>query len=230
MMKEEYIDDGELLAYLDGEHLPHVVKALANSSELQGRLDELKQLHENLFVEFEGVLRPDPQDLVDVATGQASQAQKLIVAAYVRNSVQGQAELDALETEWAKSMPARGGSRKIWTLPQFLARPLSLVGVRSNDTRDGGLQTYYAADVQAQIAVQIPPPSNDLWKIQGYVTHEDLPLTTTAVSLYPITEMTTETDEMGFFAFENLPTGRYDLRLHLQDSIVLIPDIYLTDE
>ncbi len=230
MMKNEDIHDGELLAYLEGEDLPHVAEALANSLELQRRFDELKQLHEDLFVEFEGVLRPDPQDLVDVVAGQASQAQKLIVAAYVRNSVRGREELRALEAEWAKSMPAQGIVQKMWELPQFLARPLSMVGVRGNDTNESGVQTYYAADVQAQIAVQIPPPSNDLWQIQGYVTHEDLPLAATAVSLYPITNMTTETDEMGFFVFENLTAGRYDLRLHLRDSIILIPDIYLIDE
>ncbi len=183
-----------------------------------------------LFVELEGVLRPDSQDLVDVVAGQASQAQKLVVAAYTRNSVQGRAELNVLEAEWAKLMPAQGVHRKIWALPQFLARPLNLVGVRGDGTKDDGLQTYYAADVQAQIAVQIPPPQNDLWQIQGYVTREDLPLAETAVSLYPITEMTTETDEMGFFAFENLPAGNYDLRLHLTDGIVLIPDINLADD
>ncbi len=185
---------------------------------------------DDLFAEFEGVLRPDPQDLIDVVAGQASQAQKLIVAAYTRNSVRGRKELRALETKWAKLMPAQGNRLNIWALPQFLARPLALVGMRGDDASNDGLQTYYAADVQAQIAIQIPPPQNNLWQIQGYVTHEDLPLTATAVSLYPIAEMTTETDEMGFFIFENLSAGNYDLSLHLSDSIVLIPGIYLIDE
>ncbi len=183
-----------------------------------------------LFAELEGVLRPDPQDLVDVVAGQATPAQQLLVAAYTRNSVRGREELAALEAEWAKSMPTPHKHRKLWALPEFIARPLRLAGVRGNDREEGGLQTYYAADVQAQIAVQIPPPQNDLWQIQGYVTHEDLPLAATAVSLYPIAEMTTETDEMGFFAFENLSNGRYDLRLHLPDGIILIPDIALVDE
>lgn len=224
-MSDRTIQEGDLLAYLEGQDLPHVAEALANSPELRAEYEALKQLHEKLLTEYGGVLIPDPQDMVDVVAGQATLTQKLLVYAYVRQSPQGRAEMDALEAEWAAESPP-----KWWKLPEFLARPLQLTGVRGSQTATSAAQTYYTAVINAQITLQIPPAHDDRRPVEGYATQDDQPPANCPVSLQGADIITTETDEMGFFTFADVPNGRYDLRLYLDNGILLIPDITLTDD
>ena len=228
-MSNKSIQDGDLLAYMEGEELPHVADALANSPELKVEFDQLKVIRKKLLSEFGGILRPDPQDLVDVVAGQATPTQRLLVSAYVRRSPQGQAELAALEAEWGQMAPDAAPTQGMWKLPEFLAQPLALVGVRSQQATGQDSQTYYTADIDVQITLQIPPPEDDRWQVQGYATHNDLPLTDTPISLQALDVLLAETDDMGFFTFTDLAAGHYDLRLELADSVVLIPNITLTD-
>ncbi len=85
-MRDKPIEEGELLAYLDGAQLPHVEQALRASSELRRELETLRKTSITLRRAFGGIGRPDPQDLVDVATGNATPNQELRVAAYLRTS------------------------------------------------------------------------------------------------------------------------------------------------
>src|SRR6185369_2944415 len=116
------IEDSELLAYLEGEELPHVEQALAHSAELRAELETLRRDMGYFQRAFGGIDRPDPQDLVDVVTGQATARQQMRVAAYLRQSKRARAEMAALQQAYAQlTAPPKPPRLR---LPSFLAVPL----------------------------------------------------------------------------------------------------------
>ena len=130
-MALEQFHEGELMAYLHGEPNPALEKALARSSELR---EEVKELAQTLGV-LTGVMgevdRPDFQELIDVALDQASPAQRLRVAAYIRNSERGRQEMAEIEQDIANENESLN-TRPRWQLPIFIAAPLAgALGLRS---------------------------------------------------------------------------------------------------
>ncbi|MCX7682976.1 MAG: hypothetical protein N2508_13595, partial [Anaerolineae bacterium] len=104
-MTTSQIREGELLAYLSGERLPHVEIALRESPELRAELERLRQVDEWLRRLFAGTRPLDPQDVVDVAAGLATPEQRLLVAAWARRDPAVRQELAELEAE-AKRLDA----------------------------------------------------------------------------------------------------------------------------
>lgn len=97
------LNQGDLLAHLDGERVPHLDIALRNQPELGEQLEALREADQFLHKRFGRCVRPDSQDLVDVVTGQASAAQELRVMAYLRQSAAGRAEMVAIREAFAEA-------------------------------------------------------------------------------------------------------------------------------
>lgn len=216
------ISDGDLMAYLDGERLPHVEQALAASASLRQELEELRQA-EGLFRRlFGGVARPTPEDMVDVALGQATPAQRLRVAAFEQQSVAGRREMDELRAEWAETTPARRPR-----VAQFFAVPLQAMGVRGA----GDEHAYHVATLQAQITLRIVPPVGERWGIEGRLKRAEEPLAHTRVTLRGVRARPRprQTDEQGFFSFPRLGPGVYQLRAYLEQGVIVVPEIRLDE-
>ncbi len=219
-MIDQPIEPGDLLAYLDGVDLPHVEQALQASPGLRQELDELRQAEQVLRQMFGGLPLPDPQDLVDVVTGQATPQQQLRVAAYIRANPAGQQELAALQAAAA----SRSSSRV-----RFLAvRQTGALAVRSA-AADAIEQSFYVTELAIQVVLRIGPPSNDRWRLEGYVTQHDQPaagvrVTLRATHARPRPRLT---DADGFFAFQRLAAGTYRLQAALPQGTVVLPDIVL---
>lgn len=240
--KQRPLAEGELFAYLAGESLPHVAQQLNASPALQQDFDELRQLDHWLQHNFGGIARPDPQDLVDVALGQANATQKLIVAAYVRQSRQGQRELKRLQKEFggaAVTAPPTKRPLLFWAIPLLGGAGLktekggasaSLAANHFAQTRHGGEQTFQVTELQAQITIRIPPASGETWQLSGIVTQNQQPMANATVTLRAehTRPRPRKTDQMGFFAFRHLPEGTYRLRVYLDQGIVRVPDIELS--
>jgi len=95
-MTHESISENDLLAYLHGEHRPHVEQALRESPEVRRTFEQLRY-SSTLFQRISGQTeRPAPDDLSAVAIGRATAAQKLRVAAYLRAHPEARTDLDAL--------------------------------------------------------------------------------------------------------------------------------------
>lgn len=95
-MANEPISESDLLAYLHGEHRPHVEQALRESPELRRTFEQLRYTS-TLFQRIAGQPeRPSPEDMSAVAAGRATAAQKLRVTAYLRVCPDARADLDAL--------------------------------------------------------------------------------------------------------------------------------------
>ncbi len=230
-MNQPTIQEGELLAYLDGEPLPHVEAALRESAALREELERLRRLDRWLRDALAGKTLPDPQDLVDVAAGQATPAQRLLVAAWTRRDAAARRELAALQAE-AQRLAAASRPRRA-RLPRFIALPLAAaLGVRELDHETPGEQTFYAAELQAQVTLRVAPLPRERWRIEGYVTQQHAPapglkvrLTSSAAHPRPRT-----TDAAGFFAFGNLAPGVYTLNVYFAQGHLIVPDILLNDD
>lgn len=224
--------EGELMAYLHGEPNPALEEALARSSELREELKDFARAIGVLTNVMGELDRPDFQDLIDVALEQASPAQRLRVAAYVRNSERGRQEMAEIEQDIANESV---DERPRWHLPIFIAAPLAAAtGLRSGSTIESvgtaaQEEMFQVLDIQLQVTVHITPPMDGRWAIEGYLTQHFVPMTGITVALHqgPATLSTVESDSLGFFHMDNLPAGSYQLGIHLDAGIVQVESIHL---
>jgi hypothetical protein len=229
------LDEGDLLAYMLGEDLPHVAQVLQDSPELQQELESLRQADTLFQALFDGLDRPYPQDMVDVITGQASAEQQRRVMAYVRQHASARADFEHLEGEYRKlSQTAPHTSSR---LPRFIAVPLSgATGIRSGSISpglpDSDEQTFLSAELDAHVTMRIAPSVRERWTIEGHVTHRQHPVSSVQVKLASAESKPRprQTDEAGFFTFRRLKAGSYRLQVVFEQGILVIPDIMLHDD
>lgn len=231
-MDSPLLDDGDLLAYLEGEDLPHVAQAMAQSPQLRQELEVLRRAAGLMGRLFDGLGRPEPQDLVDVITGQASPQQQLRVAAYLRQSPAAQAEYAALEQEH-RDLVAPPQRRRL-RLPEFFALPVGLApGLRASapgsDDRD---RSFVVAELQAQVTLRIAQRAGEQWALEGYLTVQQAPAAAVPVRLVapgarPRPRLS---DASGFFAFPRLRPGTYELRATLPQGVLVVRALSLRDE
>lgn len=222
-MEKFDLDEGDLLAYLDGETLPHVARALGESSALQQAANELQEFESLLRSKLGGQGRLDPQDLVDVAAGQATDQQRLLVAAYVRQSAEGRRVWAALQAEGGAQPKPR--TRRPAT-PLWLATPLTLLAGLRSAGEEEVQQTFQITAIQAQVTVRIPPPVGEQWQISGLVMQNQQPVLRAKASLRNLqtTARRRTVVAEGFFAFRHLPAGSYELRIQLEQATILLAD------
>lgn len=214
--------------------------------------DELRQLDEWLQSTFEGLNRPDPQDLVDVITGQATKQQELLVATYRRNSQRGRREFEALQIEHTELSKRRKFSWQAEPLVFFATPVLQLVGLRgggiasSSDAHKGqsGIhsstekivytlrpsreqdvnQNFEVTDIDMQVALHMPRVKGELYELQGTVTQYAQLVNKAEIVLRSSTGRVRKrkTNEAGFFLFSKLAPGDYRLNIKLEDGTILI--------
>jgi len=102
MMNFTKIREGDLEDFVTGYASPEVITAIENSPEYRQKAAEFGQIDQFLSALFTEVKPLNPQYLVDVASGQASASQRVIVAAHCRHDPEVQAELETLEASWKK--------------------------------------------------------------------------------------------------------------------------------
>jgi hypothetical protein len=226
MDTDNSLQPGDLLAYLDGVALPHVEQALQASAELRAELAQLQRVNDQLQQRVRNLPIPEPHDMVDVATGQATPEQQLRVAAYVRANPQAKQILtDLLALQGQSTQPSRQRGRS-----RFVALPQAMgLGTRSI-TPVVADHAFYASELAAQIVLRIAPPEDDYWRIEGYVTQHDQPAPNIRVTLRAehARPRPRVTDADGFFTFARLKAGSYLVQAHFAQGLVLIPALTLT--
>lgn len=224
--------DGTLFAYLNkdiDEALAESAQQLLETDAGQNALAQLADMDQWLIGQIGGLNVPDSQDLVDVVAGQATDQQKLIVAAYVRNSVRGRNEMQMLEEALSagqEPLPA-----KLFQLPQFVAVPLqALSGLRSAAAEERQ-QAFMVAELHAQVTLRIAPPIDMRWHLEGYITQEYLPTPKVRVTLAQdgAAGLEVESDLNGFFSFSNLDEGSYTMQAHVEQGVIIIQEINLLE-
>ncbi len=225
------ISEGDLLAFLEGEDLPQVARALAESPELQRELAELQRARAAFTQLFTGLERPAPQDMVDVIAGQASATQQLRVSAYLRESAAGRRAYQELEQEFGRLQQTTRPRRA--RLPEFLALPLAAAaGLRAAPVADERDRAFVVKELQARVTLRIVPRADEHWAIEGFITRgeqaaPDVQVRLTAPRARPRPR---RTDAAGFFSFPRLRAGTYQLRAAFDEAVLRVEDIVLQDD
>jgi len=94
------IQEGDLLAYIDGESDINVQEILQESPELQAELTALQQLDTCLHQNLNNASLFDTQDMIDVITGQATEEQCLMIAVQLRSNPALMEEMERLRVEY----------------------------------------------------------------------------------------------------------------------------------
>ena len=220
----EAIEEGALQAYVEGERSPHVVEAIAHSPQLQQQLARLTRANERLHALSPQTVIPSAQDVIDVASGQATARQQLRVAAYLRVSASGRARMAYL---------LEGADPKRRDAPAlFLATVPVGAGTTKGDSDDPrGGTVLVSAELAAHVVVRVQAVSADSWRLRGYLEQRGEPLGAMTVVLRTPHggRRTRTTDDGGFFTFERLPVGSYHVRVSLDAGVLLTPPIVLGD-
>lgn len=228
-MSKHSIQPGELLAYLNGEQLPHIEQALQESLELQQKLEELREAEMLLQKLVHRVDKFDPLDLVDVVSGNATPEQKLRMAALVRHNPKIREELDALKKEWRALNQKEERSK---TLPEFFATPLELaLGLRGDQEVERKECTFQVVELKAKITFRFASAVSGDWQLDGYLTQHEEHLPEIKIFLRSNKKRvrSTYTDGEGFFSFSHLSSGIYQLKAYLDQGVIVISDIELKD-
>lgn len=233
MQKYPVIQDGDLVDYLDGVLSPALVEAVDASPEHLQKLSQLRQIDHQLKDVFNRVRLLDPQDLIDVAADQATPNQRLIVAAYCRRSPEVAAEFAALKQIWDGETLSTDKQKISWMelFPLFQAKLITAgLGVKGASHPQ---QTYEVAELQVKAIVHsIPPEEDDFWTLKGQVTQDNRPLPDANVLLSGdhMADITTMTDSLGFFTFEELAEGTCHISISVPKNMISFPAITLDDE
>lgn len=92
--------------------------------------------------------------------------------------------------------------------------------------------TFYVAELDARVSVYPSLAFGKEWIIEGIVTQQEQPLDGIKATLEENDESvaSTETEEGGFFTFEAIEAGTYQIKVHLEHGILIIQKIELEDE
>jgi hypothetical protein len=220
--------DGELLAYIDGVSNPALEQALEESASLRLRLDDLRSIDSYLHKTMAGSQLEDNQDLVDVAAGQATPAQKLLVSARLRANPKLKALFEELKQQFSTETKGRAGR----TLPVFLGVLVQAAGVRSGaPLSEQSGKSYEIRQVDARVQLNIAQQAGERWRLTGRLTRQGQP-TSALISLRRGRGRgrDRQSDLAGFFEFSEIPSGSYRVRITLDDAILEIPEILLDEE
>jgi hypothetical protein len=231
------IEEGDLLAHLEGEYLAHVVEALARSPELRMELAALRETIEQVKQEARRLRTAyraiDDQDMVDVVTGQATAAQRLGVAAAVRRNKSIADDLDELQRDYKNSF---GGSKKgRFRLPRVIGRPVFALGTRAEGIADTSTNTYYSAELTARVTLRVIPRIEsrliDQYTVEAYVTLNDRPFSDARATLRrkPRSIRRSKSDASGFVRFERLSAGDYELDVDFPTGTLVVPEIHVNE-
>ena len=224
-MNHPSISDEDLLAYLDGETLPQVEAALTQSLEVRQRLQELRADIETFEDIFRAEEKVSSQDLVDVATGQATSQQKLLVSAYMRRHPAVQGEMKRLQSEARRS---EAKQQKLLPIFQALVMQTTSRSVRGQTDE----LLFQSVELNARVNVRISPMEKERGSISGIVTQNSQPAARARVMLRSDRTQPRPryTDESERFVFARLRSGIYQLEVWFAQGTVQIANLLLSDE
>jgi hypothetical protein len=160
---------------------------------------------------------PDPETMAAHLLGLLAATHQLQVAAHLRTCPRCRTELLLAQPPTPRTRP-------------LIARlmPGLLLGVRGPGPASS--RRYQAANLSIELT--IAPPEGDFWRLTGQLLRGDAPLAGQTVLLRAARRraLQQQSDELGFFSFEDLPTGRYTLTVNEETTAVQVRGILLAHE
>ncbi|MEM7538241.1 MAG: carboxypeptidase regulatory-like domain-containing protein [Chloroflexota bacterium] len=235
------LQEGDLHDYITGNASLEVMNAIESTPAYQQQALEQSQMDQFLTDIFEGMSVITHQDLVDVVSGQVSRARETVIRTQCQRDPALAAELAELEAAWEAMATAEEPTAPLLEqvtqfVKEFFAVPaMAGAHARSGDTSQATQSSQQSYDVEklaARVTLRIVPPEDEVWQINGYVIQNNEPVAgaeVTLTSAESILESST-TDEQGFFDFDEIEEGTWQLRVQIPDGIILLPEFELRDD
>ena len=241
------IQEGDLAAYLDGAASPQVVEHIARCPACARAVQELRAADAWLGAALYRDRCPSPLTLLEYQSGFLPPAERRQVADHLRTCAECQQELSELATpvETPQRTPqptvpvSRSGRQDKPFLQQLKAagkRLLTAVQLPAPRPaapawrgEDQPVRIYRAGAYRVVLSVVPPLVGNGPCQIEGQILHqEDVssePLRGT-VQLWRQGKVWGQeaVDDLGFFALDNMPRGRYTLTLDLPEMGIVVED------
>lgn len=226
-IEHEDLGAGDLLAYLEGEAGPALAAHVAGCPRCQAELAELRAADSLLGAAIARLDCPAPELLLRHVAGLLGPDEDAVLASHLAGCVECRADLALLADPPAPSplgRLARAGARLIRAALQ--PAPALAPALRGSSARR---LVYAVDDYQLLVAVIGPDSPGGPAQIEGQLlgAEADLaPAGGTARLLRAGGEMLSgPLDELGFFAFDDVPPGSYALALGLGDAEILVEEI-----
>ena len=165
---------------------------------------------------------PPPEHLADYTLGILTGNEQLRIAAHVR-------QCPLCQEDVAVSQPPEPVPQRV-RLRTLLARAVPLAlgeGRRSAGGEQRDVRRFVAADLIVELT--IAPPADDVWRITGQVLRADEALVGIPVTMStPGRRYRQETNAAGFFTFEDIEPGVYQVSVRHGNVRVQIANLEFT--
>jgi hypothetical protein len=230
------VQDGDLLAYIEGEASlavrAHLVRCLFCTQEIAA----LQQVNALFTAAFHRGECPESELMLRYQAELVSTTEKRRVERHVKVCQDCQAELTELTGSLAPSMLNRLATAVSQSLKEagkqvieavlLPAQPSPALALRGAQQQ----QAIYQAGPYQLILAKVPPivgePTSPNWQIEGQLTAGSRAEVNGRVSLQRSEEpvASDNLDEFGYFALEQLSPGSYTLQIELSSSLVSLAD------
>jgi hypothetical protein len=220
-----------ILAYIDGENLPHVAAYLQRSPEAAALAADYRELQNRLNQSLFRHDCPSTLQLGDYALNLTAMADQVAIAAHVTTCPHCTAELAQIRsflTVEADPPPLSAGDRIRRLLTAVLVPPtIGVIAFRSGAVT--GTQTYRAEDYSIAID-PLASPRPALFDLDGSIwrDRDDAPTVAGATITLIATDGAARTiaiSDFGSFLFEGIAQGEYRLEVALSDEDIVIPHL-----
>jgi len=234
-------DDGELLAYLDGEDRPEIEAHLRACRHCLDRARELAAYNDRLVARLYRFMCPSSLDLGEYVLGMLSAGGADGIEGHLRECPRCQAEVAQLRTYLADVEPdiAHGVSRgALDVIRSLVARLVSgprgsmgtgapslvpaLAGIRGEGE---GLCVYRADEVQIALEVHEDADRPDRWILFGLVMGTETGDMTARLVRDGQEVAASEMTDLGNFDLSDLSSGSYCLTLEKPGLTIKIPTL-----
>lgn len=237
-IKPNEIEDSDLLAYLAGEAAPAAVSHINACTYCQQEAEIFRQMDSLLSQASYREACPDSDILWQYANGELTHAKRLSLSPHLATCRDCQQDLRQLAAavfvdkhvssiEAAPSFLTRIQEMEKKILQALMQPPLlsPTMGLRGEADKT---VIYRVGSYQILLSKESLTPAAKIWQVEGQLIHEgepDKPLFGTAI-LLDENEIVTrvEVDEVGYFLFANVNSGKYIIYIDLANVLLSLSD------
>ncbi|PDW02135.1 hypothetical protein CJ255_15595 [Candidatus Viridilinea mediisalina] len=227
--------EGALLAYLEGEASPQIAAHLAHCSACRQAAVALRDTQVHIELLTLRAACPPVEALLGYQEALLAPAEAAVLATHLDHCAHCRAELAELTAASQERETLSLAERLIMMGRQLreairMPDPPHVPALAVRGAQPTHLLLYHAAPFQIVIAAS-PITGGTYWQIQGTLASGDDPIPQPAlVSIFSAGQMQSEDqiDEFGYFHFDALLSGMYQLHIQLPALSIIIADMTIS--